>query len=126
MSAGVARCITPTDTPCPRGCGDRLVLTRDAIGRARPRCPTCQQVNTRPMDAGTVGVQHSQAALDSRALAWPLPALRRGIAAPTARPPIRCRACGVELPRTGRPGRPRTMCADRAACQRRAARTPSP
>lgn len=33
---------------CPKGCGDYLVFTPDAIGRMRERCPTCDGVNRRP------------------------------------------------------------------------------
>lgn len=74
MRGLVPREITPTDVPCAR-CGATLVLTRDAIGRPRPRCPQCQQVNTTPMAAGIVGTQHSQSAADSRSLPWPRPRL---------------------------------------------------
>lgn len=64
----------------PRGvppvCGNDgvpLVITRDAIGRPRYRCPDCQGVNTTPVPAGLEAPLHRQHASSSRALAWPPP-----------------------------------------------------
>ncbi len=109
---------------CPR-CGRDRVETRDAIGRPRLRCPDCQGVVLAP--AVPTAPLHRQSAMDSRSLAWPsaLEAAHladRVAAAARGRsslPPLHCRDCGVELPRSGARGRPRVHCEDRAACRAR-------
>jgi LSD1 subclass zinc finger protein len=98
-------------------CGDcraALVITRDAIGRPRYRCPVCQGVNMTPYPKGLQGNGHRQTALDSRALGWPPPLVPL-----TAHG--RCRECGEDLTTGGR-GRPREHCEDGAACRRRVQR----
>jgi hypothetical protein len=93
-------------------CRATLVVTHDAIGRPRYRCPTCQGVNTTPVPKGLQGNGYCQTALDSRALEWPGPLVP--LTAHGA-----CRDCGADLT-TGSRGRPREHCEDRAACGRRA------
>jgi hypothetical protein len=59
-------------------CAGPLVVTRDAIGRPRYRCPDCQGVNTTVEPAGTVGPTHSQTATSSTLRSWGAPAPQSG------------------------------------------------
>lgn len=110
-------------------CGKPKVVTRDAIGRPRHRCPDCQGVNTTVPAAGTVGHLHRQTATDPHSLAWELEHSATSVVkvqpsrsrtAPL--PEIRCRECGAVVPRIAKQGRPRTRCEDPDACRTRARR----
>jgi len=110
-------------------CGTRMVVTRDAIGRPRRRCPDCQGINTAVPAPGTVGHLHRQTAMDPHSLAWDLddsaPAVPKVEPSPSRTAPlpdIHCRECGAVVPRTAKQGRPRTRCEDRDVCRARARR----
>ncbi len=108
----VQRMIVPSSNPCST-CGTPMLVTQDAIGRPRERCPQCQGVVREPMEAGVVGPLHRQTATCKAELAWEL----RGSVA-TPRPVRHCLDCGTGLPAQTL-GRPRQRCADRDSCQQR-------
>lgn len=58
-----------------RGCAAPLVITRDAIGRPRYRCPECQGVVPADANGGLREHHHRQTATDSRSLTWSAPRL---------------------------------------------------
>lgn len=116
-----------------KGCSTPLVITHDALGRERHRCPACEGVAPPPP---MPDVRHSQAATSSDDMPWPRPDARKHV--PRPRPVLSqaslsafmaeagaraarrtsCRVCEapIEQPRTGRP---REKCADVSACQAR-------
>lgn len=76
-------------------CRGPLVVTRDAIGRPRYRCPECQGVNRSDPAPGTAGVQHPQTAGASHELDWGAPAPQSGPVRPQVAPDRRA-SCHAE------------------------------
>jgi hypothetical protein len=60
-------------SPRCEGCAVALVVTRDAIGRPRYRCPQHQRVAPPTENTGVDLPLHNQTVMSSRDLAWPGP-----------------------------------------------------
>ncbi|MHB1297267.1 MAG: hypothetical protein ACYC0B_01960 [Gemmatimonadaceae bacterium] len=100
------------------------MITRNAIGRPRYRCPQCERVVARPAPKPWEPVLHPQTGMSSAELEWPAP---EDTPAPNviARPRLpkaavtQCRKCGAPLVQKPGVGRPRLQCADVRTCTAR-------
>lgn len=110
----VQRTIVPSPNRCDT-CGTQLLVTQDAIGRPRERCPQCQGVVREPMEAGVVAPLHRQTATCMAELAWDLTPAK---VLSTVRGQRRCVDCGTALPSQAT-GRPRLRCGHRVGCLER-------
>ena len=106
-------------TRCPT-CAAALVITHDAIGRPRTRCPHCQGIAPPSANVGVQGPRYRQTAMSSGTLAWPMPGEARAHSAPVVRrmksAVTACRRCGAPIDQVPGPGRARLRCVDSTGC----------